>query len=94
MVRKLAWVTVFAFLSLPMIAYVGRERIQPCVYPKSDAIRGPCDPAFNSPAWLVPVFLTVAAVAVLLLILLFAGLLFRLKDYYQRQQTGTSPNPN
>jgi hypothetical protein len=69
MVRKLVWMTILVFLSLPVIVYLGRPVIQPCA-PRSGAVRGPCDPGVLSPTWMIPVFLTALAVAVLLVALL------------------------
>jgi hypothetical protein len=85
MVRKLVWTTILALLSLPVILYLGRPVVQPCA-PRYGAVRGPCDPPTLSPTWMVPVFLTALAVAVLLLGLLIIVLLFRARGHYQRQQ--------
>ena len=83
--RKLVWATILFFLSLPVIPYLGRPVIRPCA-PRSGAVRGPCDPPILSPTWMLPVFLTALAVAVLLLALLITLLLFRARDHYRRQQ--------
>jgi hypothetical protein len=85
MARKLVWATVLAFLSLPVIMYLGRPVVRPCS-PRSGAVRGPCDPSVLSPTWIVPVFLTVLVLAVLLLAVLLTVLLLRARDHYRRQE--------
>jgi hypothetical protein len=68
MVKTLRWAAFGAFLSLPVILYVGRPVNQPCL-PGPGIVDSPCDPLRVSPTWLGPVFLTALAVGILLLLM-------------------------
>jgi hypothetical protein len=67
MVKTLRSAAVLAFLSLPVILFLGRPVETPC---QSPALPKPCDPLPpSSPTWLGPVFWAVIGLAALLLLL-------------------------
>jgi hypothetical protein len=65
MVKALRWAALLAFLSLPVILFLGRPVDEGCP-PPVDQI---CDPNHVSPTWVGPVLLTALGIAVLLLLL-------------------------
>jgi hypothetical protein len=67
MVKALRWAALFAFLSLPVIVYLGRPVDQGCPPP----VHQICDPYHVSPTWLWPVFFTATGIAVGLLLFAF-----------------------
>ena len=72
MVKTLRRAAVVALLSLPVILYLGRPVNWPCESEPGVAI-SPCDPLHVSPTWMVPVFITALATA-LVLSLIVVGL--------------------
>jgi hypothetical protein len=83
MVKVLRWAALVAFLSLPVIVFLGRPVDQGC----SPPVHNPCDPYHVSPTWMVPVFITALAIA-LVLSLIVVGL-----AVYQRSgRTQTQSN--
>ena len=65
MVKSLRWAALVAFLSLPVILFLGRPVRHPC----PEFVTSPCDPLITSPAWTSTLFLAVLWLAVMLLLL-------------------------
>jgi hypothetical protein len=65
MIKTLRSLAVLAFLSLPVILYLGRPVDRGCPPPVHEI----CDPYHVSPAWLGPAFFTALGMAVILLLL-------------------------
>lgn len=63
MARVLRRAALVAFLSLPLILFLGRPTHQPCESPPGTP-RTPCDPLSVGPSWLVPVFFTALALTI------------------------------
>jgi hypothetical protein len=64
MVKALRWAALMAFLSLPVILFLGRPVTHRCPEP-----RIPCDLPVDPPAWTSTLFLAVLWLAVMLLLL-------------------------
>jgi hypothetical protein len=46
--QRLAWLAALAMVSLPVVAFLGRERPFGCDSPR---LSSPCDPALRRPEW-------------------------------------------